>query len=70
LDDCNSISNRGKNFSPPSSAEVKNEWSYTSTLQYVFMTWRLVEHRDNFTFLTLPPHPDWLWALSILLSSQ
>jgi hypothetical protein len=32
------------------SAEVKNAWSYTSTLQYVFMAWCLVKHRDNFTF--------------------
>jgi hypothetical protein len=36
--------------SPPSSAEVKNVWSYTSTPQYVFMAWCLVKHRDNFTF--------------------
>jgi hypothetical protein len=34
--------------SPPSSAEVKNAWSCTSTPQYVFMVWCLVEHRDNF----------------------
>jgi hypothetical protein len=34
--------------SPPSIAEVKNEWSYTSTPQYVFMAWCLVKHRDNF----------------------
>jgi hypothetical protein len=38
--------------SPPSSAEVKNAWSYTSTPQYVFMTWYLVKHRDNFTNFT------------------
>jgi hypothetical protein len=25
--------------SPPSSAEVKNVWSYTSTSQYAFMVW-------------------------------
>jgi hypothetical protein len=36
--------------SPPSSAEVKNAWSYTSSPPYVFMAWRLVKHRDNFTF--------------------
>jgi hypothetical protein len=35
--------------SPPSSAEVKNAWSYTSTPQYVFMTWCSVKQRD-FTF--------------------
>jgi hypothetical protein len=36
--------------SPPSSAEVKNAWIYTSTPQYVFMAWCSVKHRDNFTF--------------------
>jgi hypothetical protein len=36
---------------PPSSAEVKNAWSYTSTSQYVFMAWCLVKHRNNFTCL-------------------
>jgi hypothetical protein len=36
---------------PPSSAEVKNAWSYTSTPPYVFMAWCLVKHRDNFTFI-------------------
>jgi hypothetical protein len=35
--------------SPPSSAEVKNACSYTSTPQYVFTAWCLVKHRDNFT---------------------
>jgi hypothetical protein len=38
--------------SPPSSAEVKNAWSYTSIPLYVFMAWCLVKHRDNFTFFT------------------
>jgi hypothetical protein len=36
--------------SPPSSAEVKNAWSYASTPQYVFMAWCLVKHRDKFIF--------------------
>jgi hypothetical protein len=36
--------------SPPSSAEVKNVWSYTSTPQYAFMAWCLVKQRNNFTF--------------------
>jgi len=31
--------------SPPSSAEVKNAWSYTSTPPYVFMAWCLVKYR-------------------------
>jgi hypothetical protein len=44
---------READHSPPSNAEVKNAWSYTSTPQYVFMAWCLVNHRDNFTFLHL-----------------
>jgi hypothetical protein len=39
--------------SPPSNAEVKNAWSYTSTPQYVFMACCLVKHRGNFTFTIL-----------------
>jgi len=39
--------------SPPSSAEVKNTWCYTSISQYVFLVWCLVKNRHNFTF-TLP----------------
>jgi hypothetical protein len=41
---------READHSPPSCAEFKNTWSYTSTLQYVFMAWYLVKHRDYFTF--------------------
>jgi hypothetical protein len=41
---------REVDHSLPSSAEVKNVWSYTSTPQYVFMAWCLVKHRDNLTF--------------------
>jgi hypothetical protein len=48
--------------SPPSSAEVKNAWSYTSTPQYVFMAWCLVKHRDNFTFTF---NFIWLWHVSV-----
>jgi len=36
--------------SPPSGAEVKNAWSYTSTPLYAFLAWCLVKHRDNFNF--------------------
>jgi hypothetical protein len=36
--------------SPLSNAKAKNEWSYTSTSQYVFTAWCIVKHRDNFTF--------------------
>jgi hypothetical protein len=38
---------RETDHSPPSSAEVKNVWSYTSAPQYTFMAWCLVKHRDN-----------------------
>jgi hypothetical protein len=41
---------REVDHSPPSSAEVKNAWSYTSTPQNVFMAWCLVKHRYNFNF--------------------
>jgi hypothetical protein len=42
---------RETDHSPPSSAEVKNALSYTSTPQHVFMAWCLVKHRDDFTLL-------------------
>jgi hypothetical protein len=41
---------REANHTPPSSAEVKNAWSYTSTPPYVFMEWCLVKHGDKFNF--------------------
>jgi len=34
-------------YAPPSTAKVKNVWSYTSN---VSVAWCLVKHRDNFTF--------------------
>jgi hypothetical protein len=39
---------REASFSPPSSPEDQNAWHYTSAPPYVFMTWYLVKHRDNF----------------------
>jgi hypothetical protein len=42
--------------SPPSSAEVTNVWSYTSTPQYVLMVWCLAKHREIFTLLTSLSH--------------
>jgi hypothetical protein len=42
---------READHSPPSSVELKNAWSYTSTSPYVFMAWYLVKHMDNFTLL-------------------
>jgi hypothetical protein len=41
---------READHSPTSNAEVKNEWSYTSTPPYVFLTWCLINHRDDFTY--------------------
>jgi len=36
---------------PPSSAEVKNTWSYTVTPSYIFIAWYLDKQRDNFIFM-------------------
>jgi hypothetical protein len=56
---------READHSLPSSAEVKNARSYTSTPQYVCMAWCLVKHRDIFTFtFTLPP-----FARDVLLTT-
>jgi hypothetical protein len=56
---------READHSRPSSAEVKNAWSYTSTPHtsswsgaylstvYSFMAWYLVKHRDKFNLLYL-----------------
>jgi hypothetical protein len=41
---------REAEHSPPSSAEIKNAWIYTSIPQYAFMAWCLVKHRNNLTF--------------------
>jgi hypothetical protein len=35
---------RETDHSPPSSAEVKNSWNYTSTPPYVFIVWCLIKH--------------------------
>jgi hypothetical protein len=52
---------RETNHSPPSSVEVKNARSYTSTSLYIFIAWCLVKHRDNFNFIsTLLPLLNWL----------
>jgi hypothetical protein len=39
---------READHSPPSSAEVKNAWGFTSTPQFSFIACCLVNHRDNF----------------------
>jgi hypothetical protein len=45
-------SEREADHSPPSNTEGENAWSYTSTPPCVFMTWDLVEHKDNSNFTT------------------
>jgi len=40
--------------SPPSSAEVKNAWSYTSTSQYAFMSRCLAKSTEKTLPLRLP----------------
>jgi hypothetical protein len=42
----------GADSSPPSSAEVKNAWSYTSTPQYAFMAWCLVKAQGQLYLFT------------------
>jgi hypothetical protein len=44
---------READYSRPSSAEVKNAWSYTSTTPHVFMAWWVIKHRVSFTFALL-----------------
>jgi hypothetical protein len=41
---------READHSLPSSAEVKNAWSYTSTPPIRLHGWCLVKHRDNFYY--------------------
>jgi hypothetical protein len=61
---------RNANHRSPSSAEVKDMWSYTSTPPYVFMAWFLVKRRKSFarkvsvfqTSLVLRRLQDQLWS--------
>jgi hypothetical protein len=39
---------RESDYSPPSRADFKNAWSYTSTPQYAFMAWWSVKAQENF----------------------
>jgi hypothetical protein len=52
--------------SPPSRAEVKNAWSYTSIPPYVYMVWCLVKHQEQL-YLTLP-YPRMSYVPTILFS--
>jgi len=42
---------RESDHSPQSSAELKNAWSYTSTLQYAFMAWCSVKKAQGQLYL-------------------
>jgi hypothetical protein len=42
---------RKADYSPPSSAEAKNAWSYASTPQYVFMVWCSVKAQGQLYIL-------------------
>jgi hypothetical protein len=61
---------RDADHSPPSTAEVKNMWSYTSTPQYVFMAWWSVKHESTRTALPLFFLPSFLSSLFFLLYSS
>jgi len=53
---------READHSSPSSVEVKNAWSYTTTPQYAFIALWLVKYKDNFTFIS--------WVAEWLSASQ
>jgi hypothetical protein len=44
---------REANHSPPTNAEVKKTWVYTSTLPYMFMAWCVVKYGDSFRFINI-----------------
>jgi hypothetical protein len=51
---------REGDHSPPSSAEVKNAWSYTPTPQYTFMAWCSVKaQRQLYLYLQLGSRECW-----------
>jgi hypothetical protein len=43
---------RKADHTPPNSAEIKNAWGFTSTLQYAFMAWCSVKKHGDFTLLS------------------
>jgi hypothetical protein len=46
-------SGREAGHSLPSSAKVKNAWSYTSSPPYIFMAWCLIKHRMHLLELNI-----------------
>jgi hypothetical protein len=45
---------READHSPPSSAEIKNTWSFTSTPHYAFTTWRSVKAQGQLYIISTP----------------
>jgi hypothetical protein len=58
---------RGADQSPPSSAKVKNAWSYASTPPYVFVVWCFVKPKD---ILILPLPYRYKYTAAKLLTMQ
>jgi len=44
---------READHSPKSIAEVKNAWIYIAVSPNVFMSWCLIKHRENLTFILI-----------------
>jgi hypothetical protein len=42
----------GADYSPLSNAEVKNAWSYTTTHQYAFVAWCLLNYGATLRYVT------------------
>jgi hypothetical protein len=43
------VRRQGRGYSSPPNAKVMNAWSYTSTPAHIFMTWRFIKNKDNFS---------------------
>jgi hypothetical protein len=67
---------RRPDHSFPSSAEVKNAWSYTSTPQYVFMYWLLIKHKIRFRAWYLVKRRDifafyiYSWRIELVMTER
>jgi hypothetical protein len=44
---------RNVDGSTPSSADIKNAWSYIPTSPYDFMAWFLIKHRDKIIYILI-----------------
>jgi hypothetical protein len=51
-------------YSPPSSAQFRNKWSYASPSPYTAMTWCLIKQRDKFISINLTSyHENWYCSM-------